>query len=140
MNTDWLSQAHCGYVRLDVKRSQANTSFAPRSLPTMKLLKGLSMMAAVAALYVGEARATVVVDAFTVSQITTQTGIGSKTTTATGAGILGGTRTQTVSLDALPPFSVGVASSGSPSGVFTGSMNGPNNPVGGSFFDLSYTT
>ena len=104
----------------------------------MRVLKGLALAAAAVALLASEARATIVVDAFTVSQITQQVGVGHNSTTATGTGILGGTRTQTVSLDTQPPFSVGVASSGS--GVFSGSFTGGNSPVGGSYFDLGYTT
>ncbi len=106
----------------------------------MRLFKGLTLVAAMATVCVAPARATVVVDAFTISQLTTLTGVGISSNTASGAGILGGTRTQTVSLDVVPPFAAGVASAGSPSGVFSGSFTGVNSPVGGSYFDLSYKT
>ncbi len=104
----------------------------------MRIFKGLTLVAALAALSAGEARATVVVDAFSVAQQITKTTLGSTTTNASGAGILGGTRSLTVSLDTLPPFAAGVGNIGG--GIFSGSFTGPNTPVGGSFFSLAYAT
>ncbi len=102
----------------------------------MSFLRGLTLVAAIATLSAAQARATVVVDTFTTTQ--TQIAPGTPTGTASGAGILGGTRTLTVFLDSVPPFSVGVGNVSG--GVFSGSMTGPNSPVGGSFFKLDYAT
>ena len=104
----------------------------------MSLRRGFTLAALVAAFTAVESRASVVVDAFTVAQTLTQQGVGLNTSTASGPGILGGTRTLSVFLDATPPFAVGVANIGN--GIFSGSFTGPNNPTGGSYFDLAYST
>ena len=105
----------------------------------MRFLRGLTLVAAIATLSATTVRADVVVDAFTVAQTTMATAPGLITTTASGAGILGGTRTMSVFLDPAnptPPFALGFVNTGS--GFLSGTFTNPNIPPGGSYFDLLY--